>query len=299
MAKNIEQHYIPRVYLKHFQIDDTTNKSRVFCIDFSNKYDFKIEKKGINDKVFKERKFYSDNRLIDPLAIENVLGRDFEPKYENIIKNIELEITLSAETIEDLMTWLYISKLRSPYFRVNSERILERIISITNAYKGHVPSEEEKMKVEKYIKKTSKEIHLNSFSDVPQVKELLELHFQTLNTKHWRILKSYPDFPFWTNDNPGFSPNTNPMFVRDKPFHQVMELNANSTIFYVLTPKYCIEMTPFQDVATLNMDITFEQATPQLIAYVNQGVFYSRYKLLISNSKKLLDHYIKFKPKNI
>jgi len=298
MTKKIEQHYIPRVYLKWFQIDDSFNKSFVYCIDFSNKYNTKTQRKGINDKVFKEKKFYNDNRLVNPSAIEDVLGADFEPKYETIIKAIELESPLSSETVEDLMTWLYISKLRSPYFRANSEGVFEKIISITNAYNGHVPNEEEKSEIKKYIKQQSREVHLNSFSDLKQAEKLLRLHFETLNAKHWRILKSDPEFPFLTNDNPGFSPNLNPMFAKDSPFHQVMELNGSSVIFYVLTPKYCIEITPFQEgskltVCALNMEIKFEQAKPELIDYINKGVFHSRYKLLISNSKKLLDRYIK------
>ncbi len=137
-----------------------------------------------------------------------------------------------------------------------------------------------------------------------QAQNLLELHFQTLNAKHWRILKSYPDFPFWTNDNPGFSPNTNPMFARDNPFHQVIELNASSIIYYVLTPKYCIEISPFEEgtpltICALNMEIKFEQATPELVDYINQGVFYSLYKLIISNSKKMLDTCIKGKSKTV
>jgi len=302
MTKKIEQHYIPRVYLKWFQIDDTLNKSFVYCIDFSNQHNTKIQRKGINDRIFKEKKFYNDNRLVDPFAIENVLGADFEPKYETIIKAIELETCPSTQIVEDLMTWLYISKLRSPYFRTNSERVLEKIISITNAYKKHIPIESEKIEIDKYIKKASREAHLNSFSDLKQAEKLLQLHFQTLNAKHWRILKSNPKFPFWTNDNPGFSPNMNPMFAKDNPFHQVMELNGSSIIFYVLTPKYCIEITPFQEgtpltICALNMEIKFEQASPELIHYINKGVFHSRYKLLISNSKKLLDTCVKFKEK--
>ncbi|MEO6721910.1 MAG: DUF4238 domain-containing protein [Ferruginibacter sp.] len=302
MTKKIEQHYIPRVYLKWFQIDEAENKSFVYCIDFSNKFNTKVQRKGLNDTIFKQKKFYNDNRLVDPFAIEDALGKEFEPKYDGIIKAIELETSPSTQTVEDLMTWLYISKLRSPYFRSNTERVLDKVISITNAYNRHVPSEEEKSEIDTYIKRKSREVHLNSFSDMKEAQILLELHFQTLNVKHWRILKSRPEFPFWTNDNPGFSPNLNPMFAKDNPFHQLMELNGNSIILYVLTPKYCLEITPFQegtplDICALNMKIKFEQASLELIDYINQGVFYSRYKLIISNSKGLLETCIKIKPK--
>src|SRR5690242_943301 len=117
MTKKIDQHYIPRVYLKWFQIDEAQNKSFVYCIDFSNKYNAKVQRKGINDTIFKQKKFYNDHRLVDPFAIEDALGKEFEPKYDSIIKAIELETAPSTQIVEDLMTWLYISKLRSPYVR--------------------------------------------------------------------------------------------------------------------------------------------------------------------------------------
>ncbi|HPI40461.1 MAG TPA: DUF4238 domain-containing protein [Pseudobdellovibrionaceae bacterium] len=302
MSKQIDQHYIPRVYLKWFQIDSVENKSFVYCIDFSNKFNTKVQRKGLNDPIFKKKKFYNDSRLIDPFSIEDVLGKEFEPKYDSIIKSLEFETSPSTQTVEDLMTWLYISKLRSPYFRSNTERVLDKIISITNAYKQHVPTEKEKAEIDLYIKRKSREVHLNPFSNKKQAQELLNLHFETLNGKHWRILKSRPEFPFWTNDNPGFSPNRNPMFAKDNPFHQVMELNENSIILYVLTPRYCLELTPFEegtphDVCAFNMKINFEQASLELIDYINQGVFYSRYKLIISNSKELLETCVKIKPK--
>ncbi len=300
MTEKIQQHYVPRVYLKHFQIDNSANKSFVYCIDFSNKYNSKPQRKGINDKVFKEKKFYNDHRLVDLFAIEDTLAKEFEPKYENIITEISKEINPSKETIEDLMIWLCISKMRSPYHRAITKRFLEWYIDITNKYKGHHPNENEKKEIENYITKTSRAVHLNSFSDMTQAEELVKLHIETLNAKHWRILKSQPGFPFCTNDNPGFSPNVHPLFAKDFPFHQVMELNNNSIIFYVLTPKYCIEITPFQEgtpltICALNMDIKFEEASPALIDFINRGVFYSRYKLLISNSKQLLDKYVKAK----
>lgn len=303
MVKKIEQHYIPRVYLKNFQIDSGVNKSFVYCIDFFNEFNYKPQKKGINDKVFKERKFYTDERLVEPLAIENAFAHTFEPKYEEIIRQIEKEIPFSGQQVEDLMTWLFISKYRSPYMRAVIENFQTNYFKITNGYKGHHPDEKEKAEMEKYIVKSSKFMHLSPFSDTTHLQNLLKPHFEYLNAKSWRILKSTPGLPFWTNDNPGFSPNLNPMFSKDTPFHHIMELNLNSIIYYVLSPKYCLEIAPFEecsslDLCALNMEVNFVQATTNDIEYVNMGVFYSRYKLLISNSKKLLDDYVKVTKNN-
>lgn len=297
MSKKIKQHYIPRVYLKWFQIDNDQNKNFVYCVDFSDKYNTKTRRKGINDKVFTQKKFYNDNRLNNPFAIEDVLGSYFEPQYDEIIKAISNESKISTKTVEDLITWMYISKMRSPHIRASTEGLLDFIISATNAQQKQIPTELEKKNMDENIKRTAQQVHLNLFSDSQQTQNLLDHYFNTLSTKHWRILKSMPEFPFWTNDNPGFSPNINPVFAKETPFHKVIELNSSSIIFYVLTPKYCLQITPFvagtsPDLCALNMDIEFSQASPNLIDYINKGVFYSRYKLIISNSKELLDNCI-------
>jgi Protein of unknown function (DUF4238) len=291
MAEKIFQHYIPRVYLKHFQIDDTRNKSFVHCIDFSNDYNTEIQRKGLNDKIFKIKKYYNDKRLEDPLAIENLFGEFFEPSYENIINEISEENPITPEIIDGLILWLYISKQRSPYLRENSKRMLGLITNTLNKYTNLELNEEGKKALEDNISKYSKQAHLNAFINS---KDFMNLYRDILLKKHWKILKSIPEFPFWTNDNPGFSPNLHPLFSETNPFHRVMEMSSDSVIYFVLTPKYCLEIMPFNEgtprnVNAQNMSIKFEYAPLELIYYINVGVFYTIYKLLISNSKQLLE----------
>ena len=298
MTKHIQQHYIPRVYLKNFQIDDKNNKSFVWCVDFSNKYSIEPKKLGLNDKVFKMKKFYNDIRLQNPFAIEEILGSEFETKFVKIIGAVKKECKLSKETVKNLMIWLYISKMRSPYFRANTERLIKWFIETTNKYKNLSLSEKEKEQIDKYIQQSSKDIHLNYLIDHDNSKKLAKLFKETLNAKHWRILKSKKELPFCTNDNPGFSPNLHPMFAKDTPFHKVMEMNSQSMIFYVLSPNYCLEITPFVKGTSLtkcalNMEIEYHEAPLELVEFINKGVFYSKYKLIISNSKRLLDNRIK------
>jgi hypothetical protein len=300
MSKKIQQHYIPRVYLKQFQIDAAENKSFVYCIDFSNKYNPKPQRKGINDKIFKKEKYYNDQRLADPYAIEDALSVKFESKYERIVNAISEEKSPPKEIVEDLMTWLYISKMRSPIHRANTQRFLEWFIDTNNKYRGRVPTENEKLILQQYINQKSKNVHLGTLSEIKRIEKLFSLYVNTLNAKHWKFLISQPDLPFLTNDNPGFSPNLQPLSARNFPFHQVMELNSHSTIYYVLTPKYCIEITPFTqetplNICALNMEMIFEQAPRALIDFINKGVFYSKYKLLISNSLKPLEDFIRMK----
>ena len=99
MLKPVEQHYIPKAYLRHFQIDNDKNKSFVYCIDFSNQYKKGVQRLGINDKVFKFPKYYNDNRLEDPFALEKVFAKEVEPYYDKIIKALSICLTSRGSAV--------------------------------------------------------------------------------------------------------------------------------------------------------------------------------------------------------
>ena len=299
-TKPKEQHYIPRVYLKQFQIDLETNKGFVYCCDLSNPYRTKIQRLGLNDRLFKLRNYYNDSRLADPFLIERVLGADIEPTYSTIMQAVGKEGLLPTEIRENIIGWLYFTQCRAPYLRDNAKRMLRFIVETTNQYNKHQPDQLEQKAIAEYINQTAREVQLNCFSSSEDTDELLMTYIETLNAKHWKILKSLPDFPFWTNDNPGFSPNQSGRFVVYQPFHPVMELNGRSIIYFVLSPQYCLEIRPFfqgtpLDLCAMNMDIRYEQADLEYINYINEGVFHTRYKLLISSNRNLLERKIKVK----
>jgi hypothetical protein len=278
-----EQHYIPRVYLKQFQIDLETNKGFVYCCDLSDPHQCKVQRLGLNDRLFKLRKYYNDSRLADPFCIERVLGTDIEPTYHSIMQVIGNEEPLSTEIRENIVGWLYFTQCRAPYLRDNAKRMMRFIVETTNDYNKHQPDQLEQRTIAKYIDETAKEVQLDCFSASKHTDELLTTHIETLNAKHWKILKSLPDLPFWTNDNPGFSPNQSEKFVLDHPFHPVMELNGRSIIYFVLSPQYCLEIRPFfqgtpLELCAMNMDIQYVQADPEYINYINKGVFHTKYK---------------------
>lgn len=291
-----EQHYIPRVYLKQFR-DIALNGSFTHCVDFSNKYNTNVQTVGLNDAVFKIRNFYTDKRLKDPYLIEKLFSQNIEPLYEEIMKEINLEGPISKITRENIMLWLYSTNMRAPYRRWNSERIMNWVIEMTDRFHERVRSEEEKERIKKYVKNSVREIQHDFFIDKEREKEHFDFYYSELVAKHWRILKSTPTFPFWTSDNPGFSPNTNQKFSHSQPFHPLIELNSGSIVFFVLSPKYCLEITPFLkgtpvEANALNINISFKQAPLDYIDFINRGVFHTKYKLVISDSKKMLKHCI-------
>ncbi len=298
MSKPLSQHIVPRVYLKQFQIDNEVNKSFLYCLDFSNKYNTKVQKVGLNDIVFKERKYYNDQRYSDPFTIEKMFATEVEPRYDSIMRSIREELNLSEQIREDILVYTFASQCRGQYLRWNTERVMGGIIGLQNQYEKKQLSVDEKALLESYIKESSKDIQLSIFSDKEQLDRLSSLHAETLILKQWRILKAPTGQSFLTNDNPGFSPNIIERFSAQRPFHPLMELNGESIIFYVLSPWYCLEIKPFfegtpVELNAMNMEIKFEEIHVDYVDYINMGVEYTKFKLLISHSRSLLERYLK------
>lgn len=295
-SKKDEQHIVPRTYLKYWKI--ANNRSFVYGIDFSNKYKTGVQTFGLNDKVFKERKYYNHQSFENPYIIEDVLGEEIEPTYDEIMTAVICETNLSFAIRQKIMQWLYISKMRSPHKRNSIESIANFLYKTIERYKNGDISPEKKSAIEQHAREIAKETQLNSFAYDGELQSQLNLFISTINAKHWRIIKSIPQFEFWTNDNPGFSPNIVERFAKDFPYHHVMELNAQSIIFYPLSPKYCLEISPFVmgtplDICALTMDIKYEQASPELIEFINKGVLHTCNKVLVSNNKEILEYCIK------
>ncbi len=294
-SKKDEQHIVPRTYLKYWKIAE--DKNFVYGIDFSNQYNKRVQIFGLNDKVFKARRYYNHQSFENPYVIEEVFGENIEPGYDKIMSEVNNENNLSVEIREKVMQWLYVSKMRSPFIRMNMERVTNFVFKTAERLKYKSLSSEKEKVIEQHTKQLAKEVQINAFAFDEQLKSLIGLYVNTLSVKHWRILKSNPQFEFWTNDNPGFSPNTVERFANNVPYHHVLEMNAHSIIFYPLSPKYCLEITPVLDGTPVNMNaltmvIKYEQASDELIRFINNGVLYTSNNILVSNGKESLEHYI-------
>ncbi|MFZ7115658.1 MAG: DUF4238 domain-containing protein [Bacteroidota bacterium] len=294
MASYVKQHYIPKTYLRQFATD--SYKNFVYCIDLMDDYRKFPRKLGMNDTVFIEKNFYTDKRLEDPISIENVLGTQIEPQYNSIIEAIEKR-DFQKDFCEKLITWLMFSKMRSPVYRHMSREHHEFLSDWFYRMNKITVTEEQKIIDKKYIESISKNGHLDMFADTESAKEHFKLFQETLYNKTWGFLTPPDGVEFWTNDNPGFSVNTNPMFAKDKPFHPIIELNNHSIIYYELTPKFCLELTPpttpnKKSATGYYLDFVLGQATPEKYNLIMQGVVNTRYKLYISNTKESLERIV-------
>lgn len=294
--KKKNQHIVPRTYLKHWKIAD--DKSFVYGIDFSNKYNDRVQRFGLNDKVFIIEYYYNHNSFDNPQKIEDILGKYVEPDYDKIMSEIIAEVNLSEPIRMKIISWLYYSKMRSPNMRNENSLLVNFILNISTMY-GNIKLEtEDKRDIYNYSKEIGKITQLNTLIDKSKVEEGLELYFNILKNKHWCILKSLSNYQFWTNDNPGFSPNKDEFRAKSNPFHSVMEMNQKLIIYFPLSPKYCLEFKPFEkecanNLSGLSMEVEYIQATPKLIHYINTGIFQTRNKLIIANNKDVLEYSIK------
>lgn len=287
MSEPKKQHYISKTYLKHF----TEGKSPfVYVFDFSNPHRSEAQKRGVNSPIFKIKDYYSshDGILTEPYILEKTFSFLFESHYNDIINEISKEKNLSLEIREKLMIWLFGTQLKSPLIRNSFFHVTNWLYKVSSSYRRDGFYKNHKEPIEKYIKHISKINHLTSFAD----EQISKLFIEGLSAKKWTILKPPVGHKFWTNDNPGFSPNLDLLFQKERRFHHQFELNAHSICYFVLTPGYCIQFSPFlksdpPSINGLNMEITYVEINSSLYDEIMRGVFETRYKLIIADNKEI------------
>jgi hypothetical protein len=109
----IGQHDLPMTYLKWFAIDpnDRRFKSIVYCF-WKNQYEAKIKQVSINSEKFKKDDFYTINHSIEPYFVENFFSSEIEPLYNNIMAEVESEISLPAALPDVLHPEAMVSNLQ-------------------------------------------------------------------------------------------------------------------------------------------------------------------------------------------
>ena len=288
MNKPKNQHFISRTYLKHFRIAGEKHGSFVYCLDLANSYRRNIQKPGLNDKIFTEDRYYNDNSLEDPYAIEKIYGDIIEPQYERIMAELTREVVLSPKVVRQLMGWILFSKMKSPYMRNMAETALKYIVKSKEA------SPDLDFLTKENFSVYAKEMHLRMFIERKNLDEYGLRNVTTLNCKSWEILIAPDWLPFITNDNPGFSVNLDLIQSNPYLFSSDIEEDVDSVLFYVLSPKYCLQIGPFDkgtplNACAMNIVIPYKLAVPRQINWINMGVALTCQKLLVSNQKDVLE----------
>ena len=218
------------------------------------------EKNYSDSSVFKDEKF-----------IEEMFGKEIEPNYNKIIREISSETPeVSFEIRERLVQWIFYTKMRSPIWE---------------------PSTFTESKASRY----SQQLHLENFIDESRFITALEFFVQDVCSKCWTIYKNPINAYWWTSDNPGYCIN----LERAEAGEQVIPDpycrlgGANSVLFYPLSKNYCLNIHGYQSgedskLNLTNTNITFEQADESLCKVINFYTLISQARLVISADRESL-----------
>jgi hypothetical protein len=114
-----------------------------------------------------------------------------------------------------------------------------------------------------------------------------------INAKHWKILIAPENYSFLGCDNPGFLINFDPDTRRQEPYKQFIEVDADSLVYYVLSKRYCLEISFFEkgtplDKCAMNMAIKFETIDISFLDLINKGTFLTAYELVFCDNQEQL-----------
>ena len=287
MTRPVDQHIVPKTYLKHFAINpkDRKLKSHVWIKRFDHNKTI-VSKESIDSQKFKLSDFYTLECEDRPYGMEDYFSSEIEPVYNDIIYEVELEQNLSQDCRSKLILWLYNIKYRNTYNRINIQRNLQNMVQYTNLYKNEFDRLITAAPTADEISRDARRTHLESLLR----QDLLSEFEKGMGTKHWIILKSRREDKFITNDNPGFSINIDLGVPDFKTLTSYFATNHEATNYFVLSPKYCLMISPFWKDTPLELSLktqTIDHKTTNVrhIQFINNCTSITRNRLLIASNR--------------
>ena len=299
MSDYFKQHTVPACYLREF-IDLNRNSSEVHFVNFkhakANK--LKIESKGPNSKIFWKANYYSQNNNLDRHIIEKKYLSFYENDYHSLIKRLKQKI-LDNKSKALIIKWIIHSKERNPAYRNAATNHFREYIKPLDEIEG----EENKQLALKMIELTSSMAKLNQIESIAGLNNSVNRNefAKFLWGRKWELLVAPEEYPFISNDDPGF------IFEHDQDYLPAENRFISSSLFqnnekalcYVFTPIYCIRNRPVyeHDIQRnelscweefLKEEIEIIKLDREQIKKINIGVFKTKGKLIISNSKDAL-----------
>jgi hypothetical protein len=283
MGKKENQHLVSKTFLKHFVIPNY--KNQVWCIELNGLGKNKPIIKGTKQRIFTIKNFYSLSDKNNRLFLENFYSDKLEPIYNEIIKEVQQEISLSENIRIRLIEWVMHSNIKTEHFRNNLERLSQFLIHMNSNYGSQKESFRAKYS-DNYTKEIAKDVQLETILNPEDYNEIFNLFYNELVTKKWSILKSNNKNPFIANDNHGFSLNTSG--VGKNTFNKTIQLDRISFNYFVLSPEYCLFMEPFKqgdDISlnALNIKINYTKISDEVINLINEGTTKTALRYIISN----------------
>ncbi len=290
----VKQHEVPKTYLKQFSCEPKNKRLKSFVECLRIHPTKKIERKSINSDFFKTNNFYTTSNE-NPYQFEEFFSREIEPTYNEIISEINKEISINQKIRENLILWIWISKYRNSHWRTIVNQHFDFLQSTKAMFNQEAREKYKQIKPEldKYNSAKAKEISLNTLLDQKHLEEFMS----GMATKHWIVLKSNDENLFITNDNPGFSVNIDMGKVDYNSVNVGFATNHAATNYYPLSPKYCLMISPFWqgtplDLCYWNIKIRYVKTNDRHIDFINATTYFNMRKYCVGSSTSSLNKYL-------
>lgn len=279
MSKPKKQHFIPKVYLKHFSASE--DGLGMYVLDRFDLHKKTIRKVDSGNAIFWDKGFYSTDYFDDVYHLERFFSKEIEGGYNDLIKHIKLEEPIvDWNTKIRLFEWIFYGKFRSPVFRNYFEYLLTE--------EGNEDGD---------VKKLAKMAHLELFHDEKLYNKVLSEILTHFLSKRWSLLKTTDDFPFFTSDSPGFSIRLDQL-ERDKdtlpsPFWH--NATVDSLFFFPLTKNYALEIGAYDsgsapELNLTNTPVSFESIDEYQVRHLNYWTICTG-KVVISSDERSLQFF--------
>ncbi len=216
------QHYVPKVYLKNFSIE---NKGKFYlkCFDKQTEEVFPVN----IEKIAYDKEFYDS---LDENQITEKFLKDIETEFGKAISDLIVKKNLDnldRDKLESIAKFVSIQMLRTKetrlIFKQASEQFLEKFKEkLSNKLRKEV---EDSMKKEN-LRKTHRKLILEDYETFEDI----------IKKMKWILIENKSKFPFWTSDNPVVKYNSFNHF----PYGNLGLTKLGIEIHFPLNPKLCL-----------------------------------------------------------
>lgn len=308
----MDQHYIPKVYLKQFE----SGRKKLYSLH-NKAHKSSPRVKEVNKSqlgyysdfyTIKSENILNQLGLSDKDVIENVYNPRVENRFEKLLAHLlSPSKKMSLQDAKEVLLMLISIKQRNPMFR----KVFENPQTITEAANRSfeeifehratfekILKREGRMSFEEFIEygrertyeyaydpNTPQNIHTEGIINLYQNKETIVKKIASLLLScEWYIFEATPQRLFITSDNPGFCIDNN---------ERVHNLNFDdcTEFCFPLTPKHILIIAAqFTERVGSEKQIHHRSARPDLVELINRATFEVSYKKLLSNDENSLRH---------
>ena len=309
----MNQHFIPKAYLKFFE----NSQRKLFSLpnrrseSLPKIKDFSRTQIGYFPDFYTVKNPVQLNRLgfSDPDEIEKKLNSLAENKYGKLIRRLKTRpSTITLQEAEEIILILLSFKQRNPVYRKTLDnpkllldvfnRRLEMDVLPNKLILNDILEREGVMNFDEFLEygrnhfqkvannpNTPQDLHIEGIANFHNKDEsVVKSIADALMKADWFIFETPASCPFITSDNPGFCIDSN---------ERIQNLSFRDCLSFVfpLTPESILLIADFNFTQPIqHKAINYQQATYDLVSNLNRGTYIVSYKRALSSDANTLRH---------